>query len=143
MNHGFRRELEAGLQAVRQAALLCRQVQSGITTESLAKRDNSPVTVADYGSQAVICRLLAAEFPQDPVIGEEGAAELRTSEEPRFCSRFWTCVLSTGLREHRMMYAAGWIMAVHHSTQHVSGHWTRSTEPRDFCGRSSTRFRWL
>ncbi|MFN6312092.1 MAG: 3'(2'),5'-bisphosphate nucleotidase [Planctomyces sp.] len=84
MNHGFRRELEAGLQAVRQAALLCRQVQSGITTESLAKRDNSPVTVADYGSQAVICRLLAAEFPQDPVIGEEGAAELRTSEGAAF-----------------------------------------------------------
>lgn len=80
MNHGFRRELEAGLRAVRQAALLCREVQSGITTESLAKQDNSPVTVADYGSQAVICRLLAAEFPEDPVIGEEGAAELRTPE---------------------------------------------------------------
>jgi len=79
MNQGFKRELEAGLQAVRQAALLCRQVQSGITTESLAKQDNSPVTVADYGSQALICRRLRADFPADPVIGEEGAAELRAA----------------------------------------------------------------
>ncbi|MFM7869435.1 MAG: 3'(2'),5'-bisphosphate nucleotidase, partial [Planctomycetaceae bacterium] len=79
MNHGFKRELEAGLQAVRQAALLCQQVQSGIATESLAKQDNSPVTVADYGSQALICRRLRADFPADPVIGEEGAAELRTA----------------------------------------------------------------
>ena len=79
MNHGYKRELEAGLQAVRQAALLCRQVQSGIATESLAKQDNSPVTVADYGSQALICRRLRADFPADPVIGEEGAAELRTA----------------------------------------------------------------
>lgn len=84
MNHGFARELEVGLRAVRQAAALCRQVQSSITTESLAKKDNSPVTVADYGSQAVICRLLGTEFPQDPVIGEEGAAELRTAEGAAF-----------------------------------------------------------
>jgi 3'(2'), 5'-bisphosphate nucleotidase len=78
MNQGLKRELEIGLRAVRQAAGLCRQVQSAINTESLSKQDSSPVTVADFGSQALICRLLRSEFPGDPVIGEEGAAELRT-----------------------------------------------------------------
>ncbi len=77
MTREYRRELDVALNAVRIAARLCRSVQSAITTESLAKKDNSPVTVADFGSQAVICRQLRAEFPGDPVIGEEGAAELR------------------------------------------------------------------
>ncbi len=71
-------ELRVGLEAVRLAAKVCQSVQSAITTEALAKKDNSPVTVADYGSQAIVCRALKAAFPGDPVIGEEGAAELRT-----------------------------------------------------------------
>jgi len=33
--------------------------------------------VADFGSQAVICRALGAEFPDDSVIAEEDSAELR------------------------------------------------------------------
>ena len=46
----------------------------------LAKKDKSPVTVADFGSQALICRTLAEAFPDDPVIAEEDAAELRRPE---------------------------------------------------------------
>jgi 3'(2'), 5'-bisphosphate nucleotidase len=77
MSQQFQKELQSALQAVRQAAEVCRSVQAAITTESLSKKDNSPVTVADYASQAIVCRLLQQEFPDDPVIGEEGAAELR------------------------------------------------------------------
>jgi 3'(2'), 5'-bisphosphate nucleotidase len=77
-------ELKTALQAVRQAAIACRSVQSGITPESLAKKDNSPVTVADYASQAMICRALLGAFPNDPVIGEEGAAELRAASGAAF-----------------------------------------------------------
>jgi 3'(2'), 5'-bisphosphate nucleotidase len=80
----FSSELQAGLEAVRQAVRVCRSVQSSITTESLAKKDNSPVTVADYASQAIICRSLQRLFPDDPVIGEEGAAELRQPEGAAF-----------------------------------------------------------
>ncbi len=50
---------------------------SQISPDVLAKKDKSPVTVADFGSQALICRTLAAAFPDDPVIAEEDAVELR------------------------------------------------------------------
>lgn len=73
-------ELDTALQAVRQAAQVCRRVQSSITSESLEKKDKSPVTVADFASQALVCRQLEADFPDDPVIGEEGADELRGGE---------------------------------------------------------------
>ena len=83
----YQRELETGLQAVRQAAAVCRSVQSSISADAMEKKDRSPVTVADYASQALICRTLQSAFPDDPVIGEEGAAELRTSEGAAFLSR--------------------------------------------------------
>lgn len=73
----FLEELQVALAAVRQAAIACRSVQDGIRTESLDKKDKSPVTVADFASQAIICKALMDAFPVDPVIGEEGAADLR------------------------------------------------------------------
>lgn len=77
MSGKWDRELQAGLDAVRKAAEVCRRVQSEITPDVLAKKDQSPVTVADFASQAIVCRSLEAAFPNDPVIGEEGAEELR------------------------------------------------------------------
>jgi 3'(2'), 5'-bisphosphate nucleotidase len=70
-------EVRVALQAVHQAAALCRSVASEISPEVLAKKDKSPVTVADFGSQALICRALAEAFPDDPVIAEEDSSELR------------------------------------------------------------------
>ena len=87
MPASFQRELQTAVTAVRQAAIVCRSVQSAITTASLAKKDKSPVTVADFASQAVICRRLQLDFPYDPVIGEEGAAELRLSSSVDFLNR--------------------------------------------------------
>src|SRR5262249_23759150 len=37
----------------------------------------SPVTVADFGSQALVGRALGESFPDDPLIAEEDASELR------------------------------------------------------------------
>lgn len=87
MPASFQRELQTALTAVRQAAIVCRSVQSAITTESLAKKDKSPVTVADFASQAIICRRLQLDFPNDPVIGEEGSAELRLPSGVDFLNR--------------------------------------------------------
>lgn len=83
----FAEELQVALAAVRQAAIACRSVQDGITTESLDKKDKSPVTVADFASQAIICKALLDAFPDDPVIGEEGAAELRTENGANFLNQ--------------------------------------------------------
>ena len=75
-DHPLARELDVALAAVREAGLLCREVQAAIDPGAMQKKDE-PVTVADYGSQALVCRALAAAFPADPVIGEEDSAELR------------------------------------------------------------------
>lgn len=50
------REMEVAREPVRRAGQLCRRVrQTLVTEEALAKSDRSPVTVADYASQAVFC----------------------------------------------------------------------------------------
>ena len=77
MNRSFEDELRVAIQCVQEAARLCRNVARDISPEVLAKNDKSPVTVADFGSQALICRALAGAFPDDPVIAEEDALELK------------------------------------------------------------------
>lgn len=77
---GYDKELAIAKEAVMQAAKLCEAVRRDMVPEAMEKSDKSPVTVADYGSQAIICRALLAEFPADPVVGEEDAADLRTPE---------------------------------------------------------------
>jgi 3'(2'), 5'-bisphosphate nucleotidase len=80
MSRLYDHEQSVAIQAVREAALLCRAVASQISPEVLSKKDKSPVTVADFGSQALICRMLAEAFPDDPVIAEEDAAELKSAD---------------------------------------------------------------
>jgi 3'(2'), 5'-bisphosphate nucleotidase len=72
------RILEVAQEAGRQAAHLCRAVHAD-TPESMDKGDKSPVTIADYGSQAVILRAIADAFPDHGVISEEGSEHLRES----------------------------------------------------------------
>ena len=73
----YAKEVAVALDAVRQAGLLCRSVQDGMDPGVLEKNDRSPVTVADFGSQAIVCDVLAKAFPNDPIIGEENADALR------------------------------------------------------------------
>jgi 3'(2'), 5'-bisphosphate nucleotidase len=76
----YGREQEMAIRAVRAAAGLCRSVGRQVATNVLEKADLSPVTVADFGSQALICHALAEAFPEDPVIAEEDSADLRLPE---------------------------------------------------------------
>jgi len=70
--------LEVAQAAGRKAAIVCRAVHAQ-TPESMDKGDKSPVTIADYGSQAVILREIKAAFPDHGVISEEGSEHLRES----------------------------------------------------------------
>ncbi len=85
--HQLAAEMDTALAAVRQAGLLCREVQAEIDPGALAKDDKSPVTVADFGSQALICRALGEVFPGDPVIGEEDAAVLQEADNAAMLER--------------------------------------------------------
>jgi 3'(2'), 5'-bisphosphate nucleotidase len=82
--HSFTAELNAALFAVRQASHLCRAVQNTITPDVLDKKDNSPVTIADFGSQALVCRAIGDAFAHDPIIAEEDSAALRQPEQAGF-----------------------------------------------------------
>jgi 3'(2'), 5'-bisphosphate nucleotidase len=81
-------ETEHTLRAVSRAASLCRQVQTQMVSSStVEKADRSPVTVADYTSQAVICQGLAEAFPADPVVAEETAKVLSNPDQAMMLSQ--------------------------------------------------------
>ncbi|MEM1125253.1 MAG: 3'(2'),5'-bisphosphate nucleotidase [Bacteroidota bacterium] len=80
MSSTYETERAVAVAAVREAARLCQAVQAGLTPDVLNKKDRSPVTVADFGSQALVCRALREAFPDDPIIAEEDAAALRADE---------------------------------------------------------------
>lgn len=63
--------------AVRRASRACRAVQRDVSPHTLAKEDRTPVTIADFASQALVAHALLDAFPDDPLIGEEDAAALR------------------------------------------------------------------
>jgi 3'(2'), 5'-bisphosphate nucleotidase len=86
-HHPLARELDVALAAVREAGSLCREVGRAVDRGALAKPDRSPVTVADFGAQALICRSLGEAFPADPVMGEEDAATLRQPDSAHLLAR--------------------------------------------------------
>lgn len=70
-------EAEFALQAVAEAAALCRRIQGDMVVSELTKKDRSPVTVADFASQALITSRLLEVYPQDPLLAEEDSQGLR------------------------------------------------------------------
>jgi 3'(2'), 5'-bisphosphate nucleotidase len=71
-------EVTTALQAAIMAADICRKVQQDLIGEvSFVKSDRSPVTIADYGSQAIICKLIRDRFSEDGIVAEEDSEELR------------------------------------------------------------------
>ncbi len=72
-------EIRFVIEAVRRAANLIAVVQQEMITPALTKEDRSPVTVADYASQALVSRMLLDSFPQDPLVAEEDAGALRSA----------------------------------------------------------------
>jgi len=78
----YERERAAAIDAVIDACRLCSDVQEQITdAQKFAKSDASPVTVADFGSQALIISRLRKIFPNDAIVGEEDASVLRQDEQ--------------------------------------------------------------
>ena len=74
-------EIRSLLPAARQAAALCQAVQRAhirpAEQDEAVKRKAGaePVTIADYGAQAILCRWISRLHPQDAVIAEEGSEQ--------------------------------------------------------------------
>lgn len=75
-----RPELKFALDAVREASLIVRHIQAELVSAALTKGDRSPVTVADFTSQALIGHRLAEHFPQSALVAEEDSRALLAPE---------------------------------------------------------------
>jgi len=74
----YKNELNIAITAVTHACNLCSKIQYALVAEdTLNKADKSPVTIADYGSQAVINLILGKEFPDDDFVCEEDSQQIR------------------------------------------------------------------
>ncbi|MCC7034755.1 MAG: 3'(2'),5'-bisphosphate nucleotidase [Acidobacteria bacterium] len=69
-------EAEAAARLMAEAARLAGIIQVN-TAGRATKADESPVTLVDFGVQAVVARRLAAAFPDDSLVAEEDASALR------------------------------------------------------------------
>uniref|UniRef100_A0A6M2ETJ8 3'(2'),5'-bisphosphate nucleotidase n=1 Tax=Populus davidiana TaxID=266767 RepID=A0A6M2ETJ8_9ROSI len=75
----YDKELAAAKKAASLAARLCQKVQKAILQSDVqSKSDKSPVTVADYGSQALVSYVLQRELPSElfSLVAEEDSEDL-------------------------------------------------------------------
>ncbi|KAK4147428.1 uncharacterized protein C8A04DRAFT_9151 [Dichotomopilus funicola] len=91
----YARELEIAQLAVQRAAILTKRVFHEKAKGTVSKDDASPVTIGDFGAQALIISALRANFPHDAIVAEEEAAQLRSDEKLR--SLIWGLVKETKL----------------------------------------------
>lgn len=72
----YQQEKEIAIASVQLAAKLCETVRQDEAEQTITKADSSPVTIADFGAQALVCASLQEAFGDDAVIGEEDAEML-------------------------------------------------------------------
>ena len=89
----FERELELGRKAAQRAGeIATRYREKGIGFES--KSDDSPVTAADRECERVVPLMIEEAFPDDGLLGEEGAAK------PSRSGRRWIIDPIDGTRDY-------------------------------------------
>jgi 3'(2'), 5'-bisphosphate nucleotidase len=84
-------EKKLAVECVRRAAELTESVRLQ-NVSGLIKQDRSPVTIADFSSQALIARMLADEFPGDMLVAEENSSYLVKPEAGDSLRRVVGCV---------------------------------------------------
>jgi 3'(2'), 5'-bisphosphate nucleotidase len=117
-NPSYEKELQAALEAVSEAAILCRNVQAGIGDNVIEKQDRSPVTLADFGSQALVCRALYENFPGVSIIAEEDATVLQGPDSSELLHRLVECVnvVRPYTDAHDLLSWIGWGSASHNTS---------------------------
>ncbi|XP_027075511.1 3'(2'),5'-bisphosphate nucleotidase 1-like isoform X1 [Coffea arabica] len=94
----YDKELAAAKKACSLAARLCQKVQKALLQSDVhAKSDKSPVTVADYGSQAVVSFVLQKELSSSPfsLVAEEDSGDLRKEDGQETLQRITKLVNET------------------------------------------------
>ncbi|PNH69649.1 hypothetical protein VD0002_g768 [Verticillium dahliae] len=93
----YAKELEIAQLAVQRAAILTKRVFHEKAKGTVDKNDKSPVTIGDFGAQALIIAALRHHFPEDEIVAEEEAAQLR--EDDKLKNQIWDLVRETRLRD--------------------------------------------
>ncbi|KAB5583260.1 hypothetical protein GE09DRAFT_1167294 [Coniochaeta sp. 2T2.1] len=91
----YQKELLVAQLAVQRASLLTRRVFLDSAKGTVSKSDASPVTVGDFGAQALIIAALKHNFPSDEIVAEEEGDKLR--EDDGLAERIWELVKGTKL----------------------------------------------
>ena len=97
MSNAYAQELQVALLAVQRATLLTKRVFHEKTKGTASKDDKSPVTIGDFGAQALIISALRHNFPQDEIVAEEEASTLR--EKCGLSTQIWELVKTTKLED--------------------------------------------
>lgn len=95
MSTSYSHELQIALLAVQRASILTQAVYNTTAKGTVNKSDHSPVTIGDFGAQALIISALKHNFPSDEIVAEEEASDLRENEDLR--NQVWSYVQSTKL----------------------------------------------
>lgn len=78
------RQRSAALDAVRAASESCAAAQGRLAAgDTLTKGDASPVTVADFAAQAIVCATLVDRLGAIELVGEESSSDLADNEPLR------------------------------------------------------------
>ncbi|EOA91708.1 5-bisphosphate nucleotidase [Exserohilum turcicum] len=93
----YEKELEIALLAVQRASILTKSVYSSHSKGTLSKSDSSPVTIGDFGAQALIIASIKHAFPEDEIVGEEDANDLRNNDSLR--DLVWALVQAAKLED--------------------------------------------
>ncbi|KAF9892339.1 hypothetical protein FE257_002116 [Aspergillus nanangensis] len=91
----YSKELQIACLAVQRASRLTKRVLDAVDKGALDKSDSSPVTIADFASQALIIAAIHRVFPHDDIVGEEDSKALR--RDANLLKRTWELVSSTHL----------------------------------------------
>ena len=79
LNDSYSKELQDRARCTFSRQHCCADLsRSGLPSQ---KEIGGPVTIADFGSQALVCRALREAFPDDPIIAEEDSTLLRADAQ--------------------------------------------------------------
>lgn len=101
----YSKELQIAQLAVQRATILTKRVFHEKAKGTVDKNDKSPVTIGDFGAQALIIAALQHNFPADAIVAEEEAAQLR--EDANLKQTIWDLVRDTKLDDAEAEAALG------------------------------------
>lgn len=95
LSPSYEKEILVAQLAVQRATILTKKVFEEREKGTITKDDESPVTIGDFGAQALINHAIKYNFPEDEIMAEEEAGTL--TENPKLVDLVWDRVKISNL----------------------------------------------